>query len=466
MFRKAAGLLLTLAAAPAGAQTTEAWEPPTLTTVRYDEDWYRLADPAERTGRWTERFKFVPLGADGAYLISGVELRARTENYRSNLWGGGDAPDDGYLWLRALPYGDLHIGRFRAFVQPIAAYAVGVAPSASPVDRTGLDLLQGFADVSFGAARTGDANGFGVTFRAGRELMRFGNERLIGTRYGPNVPLAFDGVRAIVSLPGAVVSVMDKRPVRQGLGDLDDRSDRSRRLSGVYATIPRDEGLIDLYWLRYRKSAASFEDGNGRETRYSLGTHIKGASGDWHWDGEAVYQYGRLAKSRIRAWTGSVELGHRFPAVALAPDAMVRVNVVSGDARRGDGRLGTFNALFPRGKYFGELSPVGPYNLVSVNPRVAFSLSEQVTAGLAAMGYWRYARADGVYDVPGNLIRAAGGSRERSIGRQLEANISWQASPELEISGSVSAFTAGAFLRDTGLHETIGMAALETNFRF
>lgn len=466
MHRQTLGLALTLWAGSANAQGIEAWQPPTLTTVRYDEDWDRLADLAERTGRWTERFKYVPLGEDGAYLVSGLELRARNENYRSNLWGGADAPDDGYLWLRALPYGDLHVGSVRAFVQPIAAYAVGVAPSASPVDRTGLDLLQGFADVRLGAGRTGDAEGFGVTVRAGRELMSFGNERLIGTRYGPNVPLAFDGVRAIVSLPGAVVSVMDKRPVRQGLRDFDDRSDRRRRLSGLYATIPHEGGELDLYWLRYDNTAATFGDGEGRETRYSLGARLGGAAGDWYWDAEGVYQYGRLGAAQIGAWTGSIELGHRFPDAGLSPDALLRVSVISGDRRAGDGRLGTFNALFPRGKYFGELSPIGPSNLITVTPRLTLSIAEPLTVALAATSYWRYATADGVYDIPGNLIRAAEGSRARSIGQEFEASFSWQASPELEVSGSVSAFAAGAFLRETGPHRTIGMTALETNFRF
>jgi hypothetical protein len=463
--RPAFRFLLVLLAAPASAQGIEAWQPPTLTTVRYDEDWDRLADPAERMDRWTEKFKYVPLGDDGTYLVSGIELRVRTENYRSNLWGGADAPDDGFLWLRAMPYADLHAGHVRAFVQPIAAYAVGVAPSPSPVDRTGIDLLQGFADVRLGA-HTGDTEGFGVTVRVGRELMSFGNERLIGTRYGPNVPLAFDGVRAIISLPGAVVSVMDKRPVQQGLGDFDDRRDRTRRLSGVYATIPHASGDLDLYWLRYRNDAAAFEDGDGRETRHSLGARLDGKAADWHWDAEGVFQFGRLGMSRIRAWTGSIEVGRQFPDVALSPDALMRVSIISGDRRAGDRRLGTFNALFPRGKFFGELSPVGPYNLVSVNPRVTLTLSKTVTAALAGNSFWRYAANDGVYDIPGNLIRAAKGSGARSIGRQVEASFSWQASPELEVSGAVAAFAADAFLRETGPHRTIGMAALETNFRF
>ncbi|WP_347304539.1 alginate export family protein [Croceibacterium sp. TMG7-5b_MA50] len=459
-------LLLALWTGTAHAQGIEAWQPPTLTTVRYDEDWHRLADPQERTGRWTERFKYVPLDENATYLVTGLELRARNENYRANLWGGAQAPDDGFLWLRALPYADLHAGAVRAFVQPVAAYTIGVAPSASPIDRTGIDLLQGFADIRIGAGRTGDADALGLTIRAGRELLSLGNERLVGTRYGPNVPLAFDGVRAIVSLPGAVVSILDKRPVRQGLDDLDDRSDRRRRLSGLYATIPHGAGEIDLYWLRYRNSAATFADGAGRETRHSIGARLGGAAGDWHWDAEGVFQHGRLGTSRIRAWTGSVELGRRFPDASLSPDALVRVSVISGDRRAGDGRLGTFNALFPRGKYFGELSPIGPANLVTVTPRVTLVIAEPLTVALAATGYWRHAIADGIYAIPGNLIRAAGNSRVRSIGQELEASFSWQASPELEVSGAVSAFAAGAFLRATGPHRTVGLLALETNFRF
>jgi hypothetical protein len=90
-------------------------------------------------------------------------VRARNENYENNLWGSSDAPDDSYLWLRALPYADLHVGHFRAFTQPIIAYAVGVAPSASPIDQTRVDMLQAFGEADLGP----------VTVRAGRQISRW-----------------------------------------------------------------------------------------------------------------------------------------------------------------------------------------------------------------------------------------------------------------------------------------------------
>ncbi len=464
-------VLALLAATPAAAQTPpaparEAWQAPTLTNTRYDEHWEHPADPAARDDRWTARFKYIAIG-DDAWATTGIELRARNEAFRGNMWGGGAAPDDGYLWLRAMPYADLHVGRgtvdARVFVQPIAAYAIGVAPSAGPIDQTRTDVLQGFADVRFGAP-TGDADGVGLTLRAGRQMLSLGTERLVGTRYGPNVPLAFDGFRALVALPGASVSLFATRPVQPGRGTFDDRRSSSKALHGVYATAPA-MGL-DLYWFGYRNDSAQFGGRSGQERRDSYGARVFGTSAGWHWNVEGVLQRGRFAGERIAAWTLGSEVGHRFANAPLAPDAVLRINIVSGDRRAGDGRLGTFNALFPKGKYFGELSPIGPSNIVSVNPHVGFHLGKTVSAGVAGMAYWRYAIGDGVYDIPGNLIRAPGLATARFIGKQAEATLAWQATPELELSTSVSAFAPGGFIRQTGAARSITMTGLEANFRF
>lgn len=443
--------LLACVAMPAFAQSGEPWQPPTLTNTRYDEDWGKLADPANRDGRWTEAFKYIPLGGDASFS-TGIELRARSESYRDNLWGGADAPDDSYLWLRAMPYADLHIGKLRAFLQPIATYAIGVAPSAGPIDQSRIDLLQGFAEAEIGP----------VTLRAGRQMLSLGTERIVGTRYGPNVPLAFDGARADVRIGKATVSLLAVKPVQPGLASFDDATSHIKALWGAYAALPG----IDLYYLGYRNRAARFGGITGRELRHSIGLRSHGKRADWRWNIEGVYQFGEYDGQRIAAWTLGTELGRDFTALPLSPAAALRFNIVSGDRNPADGRLGTFNALFPKGKYFGELSPVGPTNIVSVNPRVGLDLGGCVSASAAAMAYWRYSRGDGVYDIPGNLIRAARDSAARFIGKEAEMSVAWQASQEWELSTSFSAFAPGTFIRQTGPARTILMLGLESNFRF
>lgn len=450
-FLIAAGLLAGGIAAPASAQHKDAWEAPTLSITRYDEDWSDLADAEKRADHWTGPLKHIPLG-EGNWLTTGIELRARSESYRNNLWGGADAPNDSYLWLRALPYADLHAGRVRAFVQPILAYSVGVSPSASPIDQTQVDLLQGFGEVDLG----------GVTVRAGRQMLSLGTERLVGTRYGPNVPLAFDGARADIAIGRAKVSLLAARPVQPGRDSFDDAGSKAKALWGVYASLPE----LDVYYLGYRNRLASFGGITGREVRHSIGLRSHGARDDWHWNIEGVAQFGHFEGRKIAAWTLAAEVGRSFPALAFAPDATLRFNIVSGDGKAGDGKTGTFNAFFPKGKYFGELSPVGPTNIINLNPRIGGTLGGGVSASIGANAYWRTRAADGVYDVPGNLIRGAGSSKARFIGGEAEATIAWQATPEWELSTSLSAFAPGAFIRETGPAKTIVMLGLESNFRF
>lgn len=450
------GLALALGAVVTTPAAAQPGAPPTLTVTRFDEDWSGLAAPAARTGRWTEPFKYVSLGDASQYLTTGLEVRLRNEAFRNNGWGGAEAANDGYLWVRALPYADLHLGQIRAFVQPIVASAVGVQPSAGPVDRTGVDLLQAFVEVS---APVGDAT---LVLRAGRQLIPLGSERLVGARYGPNVPLAFDGVRADLEAGRAKLSVFSVEPVRAGPGAFDDKAVSAKALWGAYATLPN----LDVYYLGFRHRDASFGGRTGDERRDSFGIRSFGRGDDWRWNVEGVFQTGRFDGREIRAWTVGAEGGRRLPGMRFQPDVTVRFNVVSGDTDSADRRLGTFNALFPKGKYFGELSPIGPYNIVNFAPGVALDLGDNVTLGLSAMAYWRYARADGVYDVPGGLIRAPGGSLARFIGREAEATLDWQATPELELSASMSVFAPGAFIRQTGPAETIGLVGLEANFRF
>ncbi len=337
-------------------------------------------------------------------------------------------------------------------MQPIIATSIGVKPQASPIDETGADLLQGFVEADLGK----------VTLRAGRQMLSLGTERLVGTRYGPNVPLAFDGVRGDVKLGKATVSLLAMRPVQPGTASFDDRTSSSKSLWGVYTTLPD----LDLYYLGFRNERATWGGTTGGETRHTLGARWHGLRADWHWNVEGAYQFGHFADETISAWTLGSEVGHAFPDVPLRPDLTLRVNVVSGDGNARDHRLGTFNALFPKGKYFGELSPIGPYNIVNLHPSVGVRLSPKVSASLAGAAYWRYSRADGIYDIPGNLVRAAGDARARFIGKEVEATLAWQATAELELSASLSAFAPGAFIRETGSAKAIHMLGLESNFRF
>ena len=448
-------LLGLVAMLPAAAQAQDV----ARTNVRYDEDWSVLRE-APQTG-WRQA-KYLPLDADGTvYLTLGGEARVRYEGFDNNLWGDPLASDDGYLWLRTMPSVDLHAGPFRAFVQTIAAEARGVGAGEGPADATGVDMLQGFADVQLSLG-----NQTRLTLRGGRALVGLGSERLVGTRYGPNVPQAFDGVQAIAELGPHRIVAFSVRPVDIGGRDFDDETSRTRRLHGVYATVAvaHDIGL-DAYWLGFANDRAVFGGTTDEERRDTFGVRVFGQRGRLSWNWEAIVQRGRFEGQSIRAWSVATETGWSLAEMRFTPRIRLRANIASGDRDPGDDRLGTFNALFPKGRYFGELSPVGPRNIANVNPALDLELGSGVTIEIAAASFWRASRSDGVYDIPGQLLRPAGTSRARHIGDQIEVLAEWQASDLLGFSVSLSAFRPGAFIRQTGPGRTIGMIALEAAFK-
>jgi hypothetical protein len=455
-------IALVMMAAPfaASARTPEVEQ----TNWRYDEDWSVLRDaPAGPDAPWWRPVKYVPLGADGdIYASFGLEARARQEGFRNNLWGGGDAPDDGYLWLRLMPHMDLHVGPVRAFVQPIIGKARGVGAGAGPADTTGIDMLQSFADL-----RLALGNESVLTLRVGRALMPLGSERLVGIRYGPNIPQAFDGARLMLDHGPIHAEWIAAKPVAVGPGDLDDRTSDTKRLRGIYTTTRIFEALsIDAYWLDYRSAFARFAQGAGDEDRDTFGLRVFGGANGWAWNWEAMLQRGRFGADRIRAWSLATETSYHFADSPLKPRIRLRANIASGDHDPDDDRLGTFNPMFPKGKYFGELSPIGPYNIANIHPSVDLTLGNGFTLDVAGVVYWRASRRDGVYDLPGQLIRDGDAGEARFIGTQAEAIIGWQVDETLSFTASYSLFRPGAFIRQSGPARTIHMVGAEAMVRF
>lgn len=455
MRRAALLAVLTLAPATAGAQVAQ-------TNVRYDVDWAEPSTAAQRDAHWWERLKARPLDPDGAVTLTlGGEARARYEGFADNLWGQPPTgADDGYLWLRFMPLVSAKAGPIRAFVQGIAGYAVGVAGGAGPVDRTGIDLLQRFVDAQLPVA------GGTLTLRGGRELVALGSERLVGTRYGPNIPQPFDGARVSWQRGALKLEALHLRPVAIRPGTFDDHSSPTRRLDGLYATFPLTNfAKADFYWLSYGDATAWFGGRIGRERRNTFGVRLFGKQGPLAWNWEAMLQRGSFAGQTVRAWSIATETAYTLSG-PMQPRLRLRANISSGDRNPADGRLGTFNAMFPKGKYFGELSPIGPRNIVNVHPSIDADLGSDLSVELAAIAYWRFSRGDGVYDVPGRLIRPADTASARHIGNQAELSLGWQATPILGFSASASIFQPGDFLRQTGSARPIRMIGAEAMLRF
>ncbi len=468
------GALMAITAIASGAQAQApgaGQDLPPLTVTRHGEDYGYLADPARRTGAWWEPLKHIPIGSgDDVYLSTGTEFRLRHEIYRDRLWGGSPDPDDGYTWARALPYADLHMSTsLRAFAQLSIAYVTGSSLPATPVEETGVDLAQGFLELSTPLKVAGRDSR--LSLRGGRRLISFGAGRLIAPRYGPNVMQAFDGGFGTLAIGREwSVDAFYAHPVAQGTGNFDDRSG-DPSLWALYG-VRRDIGTfggkssVDLYYIGYKEENARFDQGREREERHTVGARLAGRAGNWDWDWESMYQFGRFGEGDISAWSIGSRTAYTWKKLSFRPRLMLEAAIISGDADPGDPDLQTFNALFPNGYFFGELTPVGPYNLITLGPTATAQITPRIKVEMQTLLHWRESLRDGVYNVPGILMRSGLTSRARRIGTQGSLSVTWAPARTFDIQATYGFFDAGRFLEETGPSSTTHFVGAQARFRY
>jgi hypothetical protein len=379
----------------------------------------------------------------GAY---GGEVREQYERFANEEWGKQPADCDGYLLQRYMLHGEVKRGaRWRLFGEWKSGIEVGRAGGPRATDADHLDLHQGFVEVAF------RPRGAVFTLRAGRQELSYGSQRLISVRETPNVRQSFDGIRGVIDLGVWRIDAFASRPATTAVGIFDDRSDARRALWGTYAVRTLDAAKrsgVDLYYFGYRRVSATFVQGSATELRHSLGARYweTGASVDRNF--EAVAQFGRFGSSRIAAWTLASDTGVRMNG-GTGPRLGLRADVTSGDINAADHRLGTFNAMFPKGAYFGLVSTAGPANHIDLHPEFTIRPASRLTVTANWLFYWRYSTADGIYGVASQvLVRPAAASQSRFVGHAPGVEINFEPARNITITTTVAAFTAGSFVRE------------------
>lgn len=394
--------------------------------------------------------KDIPLSPEGALTLSlGGQVRIRSEFSRQPIFGLAAPAQNNGLLIRSFLSADLKLGpHLRAFVEFVSGQAPiwAVTPPGTQLDR--LDLLQGYAELSLPAA------GGAVMVRGGRQEMSFGSARLVSVRESPNVRRAFDGVRAAwITGPDRRIDAFLVRPVVPLAGLLDDKSDPTQAFWGVYATspVPGVPSLnADLYYLGIKRENARFAQATADERRYTLGSRLFGKASNFDWNVEGAVQFGSFGQSDIRAWTASVEFGYSFTDLPFAPRIGLNADAISGDDNLRDGRLGTFNPLFPKLPYFSEANLVGPANLLDIQPNITLMLLQQLKLTIGWNPLWKQEEADAFYGPAVAPVARTAGGAGRYIGQQLSTTLEWKPTDKLTFGATYVSYTPGQRIRQAG----------------
>ena len=435
--------------------------------LREDDDWSFLADPAQQQEFW-DPLKYIRLrgGRNDWFLSIGGEVRQVWEQIGNDNWGQQPFMN-GYFNQRYMLYFDVHYGKHvRTFFELKSGLNSFRTGGPRPIDEKKLDFQVGFVELG-----TSEGENF-FQLRIGRQELEYGSGRLIDVREGPNVRLSFDGFKAKCKIGSWQVDGFVVRPDLDNPGFFDNAPNHAVGFWGVYATqaLPHKTSL-DLYYLGLSRKQATFQRGTAQELRHSLGARISRPVATerpgWDFDYEGLWQFGSFGSADIRAWTFATDTGYRIPTVPLKPRFSVKADISSGDDPNSN-TLGTFNPLFPKGNYFGVLATTGPgpINFIDVHPHVETALPHAVTVSVDWIFQWRESLDDGVYAVPGFLIRAADGSRSRFVGHRPGTEIRWQANRHLWFQADYGIFYAGRFLKETQPGRNLNYWALWAGYKF
>jgi len=431
--------------------------------LRYDENYLSLA--RDTSSNWYHRLKFTPVSNDKAtYFSFGGEVRYQYFHFDNEDWGAAPADKDGFVLTRYLGHVDFHAGKhFRAFVQLQSSLANGEKETPSPVDQNVLDLHQAFVD--FWRSLN---NGHDLTLRIGRQELSYGSQRLVAVREAPNNRQSFDAAKVMYGSKNVKLDVFYSHYVQAKPNIFDDAFNNATQFWGAYAAFVKIPVVqnFDLYYLGIHKKTASFDDGRGTEPRHSVGARIWEATPTWQYDVEGLYQFGDFAACTISAWTLSANISYTFYQNKLKPQVGLKTEAISGDKNYSDGRLNTFNPLFPKGAYFGLAALIGPANLLDAHPYIQFNLSKKLLFATDYDLFWRMNRNDGLYAVNGKIIYSGKQGTSKQIGRQLGTALEYTPNKYLYFRQELTWFSAGDYLKEAGPGKDILMTGSTITLKF
>ena len=307
---------------------------------------------------------------------------------------------------------------------------------------------------------------------AGRQVLRFGDERVIGPSEWLNVGRTFNVARVDLHHPGFEVSVFASSVVPGENSDLHNALP-GNNMYGVYGSfqniVPKADFEPYVLWRVAPSNAELPETLNrGHLNEVTLGLHWKGdLPSDFNYDTEFDGQTGSLGASSISAWAGYASVGKTFRKVAAAPQIFLEGNYASGTKNPNGHEWNTFDELYPSNHdKLGFADLVGRRNLVQFRTGVEEEPTKKWKLKQQFEGFWLATSNDNYYASSGAIAVAAQPGASRHIGNEFDAVAEYAVNKGLSFGFGYGRMFAGQFLETTtrGHDYSYPYAYFEYNF--
>jgi len=237
-----------------------------------------------------------------------------------------------------------------------------------------------------------------------------------------------------------------------------DKSGYGNLISGAYgsltAVIPKQVIEPYFFWRQSRDIAAEL---GGLASLHQATTGLRMAGklsklpGALDYSGELAVQTGSAGPDDVMAWAGHSLIGKTLNGTPGHPRVFGEYNYASGDADRTDGTRGTFDQLYPTGHdKLGLADQVGWKNIHDARAGVEIKPATKWQLAGSYHSFWLASATDGLYGASGALVtRSATGIVGRHVGQEIDSQLAYAYSPQLQIGAGYAHLIPGEFLKNT-----------------
>jgi hypothetical protein len=409
----------------------------------YNNNFSYINNPAYNDWYPGDYFKQMPLG-DCWMVDMGGQFRTRFHDEQNMRGFGLTGRDDQFLLYRTRLFVNAKYSNwFRFYGEYIDAESnyENFPPRNIEVNRS--DALNLFADAKL-MEEAGD-----LWFRAGRQELLYGSQRLISPLDWANTRRTFEGYKFFWVGDDWNVDFFYTRPVLINPVQFDS-ANYQQEFFGSWATYKAVQNqTYDFFAIQYNNHYQSnhyeFTTLGGRW----FGSQNAATQDSWLWEAEGGTQFGtNTNRSNHSAGFVTGGLGYRWTEPDWKPTLWAYYDWASAGNVLGAGN--GFNQLFPLGhKYFGFMDLYGRSNIQSPNLQLTF----QPTQKLNVLVWYYYLFLDSRRDTPYNVNGTpfAPGSRpaSRDLGHELDFLFTYTLNPRMDVLFGYSHFISGEYYKLT-----------------
>ncbi|MBS1826893.1 MAG: alginate export family protein [Acidobacteria bacterium] len=396
----------------------------------------------------------------GKRLQFSFEFRQRLEDRTGQVFGRDRDLAADYIRLRfGASLKPVSWLKLSALAQDTRAPLYGLPAPGNVKDP--LDLQEGYIEMFAASQR-------GVGMTVGRQMINYGDTRLIGSPQWAYTARTWDTARLYYVTKKTKFEFFSLSPIvprgtefnRPVLGD---------RIWGTYNTFREVVGktVIDAYALRHDQNRPGGFTGVG-----SLGINVFGSRWavplprNFRFTAEGVLQGGHVGPLTHRAQGFAGQVGYKTSMAGKPVDLANEYKYASG-TDPSSGKDGTFDQLYPAAHdKLGHIDLIGWKNIHNIRSMTTLTARKGWNVVLMYNASWLADTRDALYNAQGRaIVRSAAGTAGRWVGQELDLYTNYQVWG-MSLGAGIGQFFPGTFVRNMTPGARSRLLYLSTGYSF